>query len=496
LGVKKEKQKIEDTLKKLYIANDVSSLLDIVYDIKDIVNARGISFYILDENDTLGKFLKPMVWNDAILSLPDSARHFVLLDSDDFAADAANQTQVINLKKLSNDKRLSPRYLEELPYDLDEILCVPIMHDLEAIGVLEVYNKSRKDKSEKPGFTQEDQKNMRRFCEHISIAITKLNLIQYDPLTGLLRPDAFFDKVIQKLNLGRKRHKEGPSFAMVLGDVDWFKNYNDRNGHEAGNKLLRELADVLKNSIREGDLLCRYGGEEFLLFLSGITSAEEAMGFTERIRKNIEAYTFEKQEFQPNSNLTMSFGLTFFSKERIKTWDGISKNNLKKLANEADMGLAEAKGKKRAALGLGDIYKNKVCIYNKDRLQEFQDPSAMEKPMERYERRRNRRFLASTILVYKRKDFYNVTKTINLSLGGAKIPTDSLLDIHQVFDLILILGKNACQVKGEVVYSMMAGDNYSHYFSGIKFIDMQAKERKILEGYFSSINPKQGYRPN
>ncbi len=496
LGVKKEKLKIENTLKKLYIANDITSLLDIVYDIKDIVKARGISIYILDENEILGKFLKPLVWNDAILSLPDSARHFVLLDADDFAASATHQAETISLNDLSNDKRLSSRYQEELPYDLKNILCVPIMHDLDAIGVLEVYNKTIQPGSKKTGFTDEDQKNMKRFCEHISIAITKLNLIQYDPLTGLLRPDAFFDKVIQKLRLGRKRHQEGSSFAMVMGDVDWFKNYNDTNGHEAGNKLLRELAGVLKLSIREEDLLCRYGGEEFLLFLSGISSEEEAVGFTERIRKNIEAHHFENQEVQPNNNLTMSFGLTYFSRERIKSWDVINKANLKKLANEADMGLAVAKGKKRAFLGPHDSLKNKVCMYNRDQVKDFSEPASMGKRQERFERRKNKRFQTSTVIVYKRDDLYKVTKTIDLSLGGAKIPTDTLLDIHQELDLILILGKNACQIKGKVIYSMMAGDNYSHFFSGIKFLEMEAKERKVLEAYFSSLNPKEGFLPN
>ena len=107
LGVKKEKQRIEDTLKKLYLANDITSLLDIVYDIKDIVKAKGISIYILDENETLGKYLKPLVWNDAILTLPDSARHFVLLDSDDFAAYATHHVQAINVAEISNDKRFS-----------------------------------------------------------------------------------------------------------------------------------------------------------------------------------------------------------------------------------------------------------------------------------------------------------------------------------------------------------------------------------------------------
>lgn len=493
LGIKKEKQKIETTLKKLYMANDVTSLLDIVYDIKEIVRGEGISIYILDENETLGKFLKPLVWDDAFLTHPESSKHFVLLDSDDFAAYATRQAQVINISNISGDRRLSRRYLEDLSFPLRDLLCVPIMHGHEVIGALEVLNKIDKEPEKTNGFSSEDQKVMIRFCEHIAIAITKLNLIQYDALTGLLRPDAFFDKVIQKLRMGRKRFHEGSSFAMVMGDVDWFKNYNDRNGHEAGNRLLRELAAVLKSSTRDEDLLCRYGGEEFLFFLSGISSEDEAIGFTERMRKNIETHYFENQEFQPNNNLTMSFGLTFFSRERIKQWNGFSKNSLKKLANEADMALAEAKGKRKSSLGTRYLLKNRVCIYIKEQLEEFKEPSELEKQRERVEKRKNKRHYTSTILVYKNKDFYRVTKTINLSLGGAKIPTDTMLDMNQTFDLILILGANACQLKGEVIYSMMAGENYSHYFSGIKFLDLPSKDRQILEDYFSSMDTREDH---
>lgn len=496
LGVKKEKQRIEDTLKRLYMANDVTSLLDIVYDIKDIVGAEGISIYIIDQNEALGKFLKPLVWDDAFLTHPDSARHFVLIDSEDYAAHAAHSAQVTNVSDPSKDKRFSRRYLEDLRSPLVSLLCVPIMHAQEAIGVLEVYNKLGKARQKQAAFTAEDEQVMLKFCEHISIAITKLNLIQYDALTGLLRPDPFFEKVIQKLKLERKRQQEGSSFAMVMGDVDWFKNYNDRHGHEAGNKLLRELAAVLNASIREEDLLCRYGGEEFLFFLSGISSEEEAIGFTERIRKNIEAHYFENQEFQPNNNLTMSFGVTFFSKDRVKSWDGASKSNLKKLANESDVALAEAKGKRASPPGVRDMYKNRVCIYIRDRLEELTAPQSPEKYLERPEKRRYKRYYTSTVLVYKKKDFYRVTKTINLSMGGARIPTDSLLDIRLPMELILILGNNACQLKGEVVYSMMAGDNYSHFFSGLKFTGVSVKERKILEDYFSSLNPRESFLPH
>jgi diguanylate cyclase (GGDEF)-like protein len=496
LGVKKEKQRIEDTLKRLYMANDVTSLLDIVYDIKDIVRAEGISIYIIDKNEAMGKFLKPLVWDDAFLTHPESSKHFVLIDSEDYAAHTAHNAQVINVSDPAKDKRFSRRYLEDLRSPLVSLLCVPIMHAQEAIGVLEVYNKAGKARLKQAAFTAEDEQVMLKFCEHISIAITKLNLIQYDALTGLLRTDPFFEKVIQKLKLERKRQQEGSSFAMVMGDVDWFKNYNDRHGHEAGNKLLRELAAVLNSSIREEDLLCRYGGEEFLFFLSGISSEEEAIGFTERIRKNIEAHYFENQEFQPNNNLTMSFGVTFFSKERVKSWDGASKSNLKKLANESDLALAEAKGKRASPPGMRGMYKNRVCIYIRDRLEELTAPQPPEKYLERSERRKHKRFYASTILVFKRKDFYRVTKTINLSMGGARIPTDSLMDIRQPMELILILGNNACQLNGEVVYSMMAGDNYSHFFSGLKFTGLSVKERKILEDYFSSLNPRESFLPH
>jgi len=492
VGFKKEKQKIEDILKKLYMANDVTSLLDIVCDIKDIVRAQGISIYILDENETLGKFLKPAVWDNSFLTHPEFSKHFVLIDAQDFAAYATHNAEEINSRDVDSDKRLSRRYVDQLKYPLKNILCVPIMHDKKVIGVVEVYNKTQRDKSEEERFTIDDQRMLRRLSEHISIAITKLNLIQFDALTGLLRPDFFFENVIQMLNLEKKRQMEGSFYGIVMGDVDWFKYYNDRNGHEAGNKLLRELASVLKSSKRDEDLLCRYGGEEFLTFLSGLNSKDEAHAFTERIRKNVEENHFEFQEFQPNNNLTMSFGLSFFPRERIKSWDAINKRNLKKIVNEADIALALAKGKKTSALRPFEYRsrtsgKNKVCIYDTIKQDEMKKPDQKKQVIYDIdkERRKHKRFQTSTLLIYKKQDFQRVTKTINLSLGGAKIPTDSELDSDQILDLTLILGNNAFQLKGDVVYSKMLGEEYMPYHTGIKFKELSDKDKKILEEFFT-----------
>lgn len=494
IGSKRERKKLEEILKNLYTANDVTNFLDIVHDIREIVHAKGISLYVLEENNALGNYLKPLIWDDAFLSHPDFPKHIVLMDSQDFAASTARYGQEINIDDLTYDARLSKRYVQHLRSPLKSILCVPIMYDKQIIGVLEVYNKTNKKK----GFTDEDQQILRTLSEHIAIAITNLNLIQYDALTGLLRPNPFFEKVIQKLKHPRKRREEETSYAMVMGDVDWFKNYNDRNGHEAGNRLLQDLAKILNSSTREEDLICRYGGEEFLFFLSGVKKIEEACQIIERIRKKVEEHYFDYQEYQPKNNLTMSFGITYFTSNRINSLESITKNDLKKLANEADLAMAEAKGKNSAALSPHEKkesspIKNKVCVYYKKQPNKQKKEGIIRHYKEKFmkERREFVRFYTSTILIYKRNSSHAVTKTINLSLGGAKISSESKLPLAQTLDLILILGSKACQLKGDVIYSEKEkGEILSHY-SGLKFRDLSFENRKVLEDYFTFLRIKE-----
>ena len=178
LWFQRRKQKIEDILRKIYIANDVSSLLDTVSDIKELVQASGLTFYVLDENETLGKYLKPLVWDDAFLSHPEFSKYIALLDSQDFASQVVRQQEEINIAAVPPDKKLPKRYAEHLRTPLRSILGVPIRHEKEVIGVLEVYNKLHKDGLSRLGFSREDQQVLRGLSEHISLAMTKLNLIQ------------------------------------------------------------------------------------------------------------------------------------------------------------------------------------------------------------------------------------------------------------------------------------------------------------------------------
>ncbi|HYA48715.1 MAG TPA: GAF domain-containing protein, partial [Burkholderiales bacterium] len=205
----KERQRVEAILRKIYASDDVSSLLDILPDIRDIVRASSATVYIIEQNEVLGRYLKPLVWDNAYLSHAEFAKYIALWDAEDFASSVARFGQAINTTDLAFDRRLTKRYAEFLRSPLKSLLGVPIMHDRKVIGVVEVYNKVVQGKTGAEGFSREDQQILQGLSEHMAIAMMKLNLIQYDALTGLLRPEPFFDKVLQKVNaLGKRRREE------------------------------------------------------------------------------------------------------------------------------------------------------------------------------------------------------------------------------------------------------------------------------------------------
>ena len=486
---RKERQRVETILRKIYGADDVNSLLDIVPDIRDIVQAESVSVYIMEENEVIGRYLKPLVWDNAFLAHSDFSKYIAPLEAQDFAASVARFGHDLSAVNLSFDRRLSKRYTAFLKSPLKNLLGVPIMHGRKVIGVLEVYNKTAAGKTNPEGFNREDQQILRGLSEHVAIAMSKLNLIQFDPLTGLLRPEPFFEKVLQKANALSKRRREEGSMALVMGDVDWFKAYNDRNGHEAGNRLLRELAHVLKLSIREEDLLCRYGGEEFLFFLMGVKSVEEATLLTDRIRKNVEDHYFELQEFQPRSNLTMSFGVTVFPKNGGEPPAPLNKADLKRLAGEADLALAEAKGKRRPDLksrGQAEVPldKNRVCSFVWEEVVEKKRPDGQAAANRFYrEKRKYERYNVSTPFLFRENGGFRVAKTVNISLEGARIVSDTKLPLAKTLETILVIEDRANLVKSDVVYSEKGEGDSAFYYSGLKFKDLTFKEIKGLESY-------------
>ncbi len=132
-----------------------------------------------------------------------------------------------------------------------------------------------------------------------------------DALTGLPNRRRF-DEALRAEITRTTRH--GGIFCVAMLDVDNFKNYNDRQGHPAGDRVLRGLAEVLRTELRAGDLAARYGGEEFALLLVG-AGCEEAVHVLDRLRRLVEVQPFEGREQQPGGRVTVSAGVAEFPGE-------------------------------------------------------------------------------------------------------------------------------------------------------------------------------------
>jgi diguanylate cyclase (GGDEF)-like protein len=104
-----------------------------------------------------------------------------------------------------------------------------------------------------------------------------------DPLTGLLNRRGFDERAAAELDLDSRGSRP---FALVILDIDHFKLVNDQWGHDVGDRVLRHVANLLREQAREGDILARFGGEEFVAMLPDADLAG-AEGFADRVRESL-----------------------------------------------------------------------------------------------------------------------------------------------------------------------------------------------------------------
>jgi diguanylate cyclase (GGDEF)-like protein len=132
-----------------------------------------------------------------------------------------------------------------------------------------------------------------------------------DSLTGLYNFGFFRERLA--LEVERARHTSDP-VSLVLFDIDHFKRYNDVHGHQEGNVVLTRVAEIFRSAGRRGDIVARFGGEEFVLLLYGATRLD-AWLLAESLRARIEAETFPGAATQPGGRLTVSAGVATFPED-------------------------------------------------------------------------------------------------------------------------------------------------------------------------------------
>jgi len=180
---------------------------------------------------------------------------------------------------------------------------------------------------------------LKRKNHELQLANTKLaELVVLDGLTGIYNHRYLQESLNKEVSRALRYNRD---LSIIFLDIDYFKNYNDTNGHQAGDLVLKSFAEILVNSVRRVDICARYGGEEFMILLPE-TSKEKALLVTEKLRSQIETFPFKNRETQPGEKVTASIGVASY---------GLDGGTGAELIESADKALYRAK----------DQGRNRVC---------------------------------------------------------------------------------------------------------------------------------------
>jgi len=161
-----------------------------------------------------------------------------------------------------------------------------------------------------------------------------------DELTQLYNR-RFFKEVLQKEFASAKRYKH--PLSIILIDVDRFKSFNDRYGHPTGDVVLKRVASVLKDIVRESDTVSRYGGEEFAILMTN-TKKDNSLEMAERIRKEIEVTKIQTDYGELNVTISLGIGV-------LEDNNNMHIDSAEEVFDQADKALLKAK----------ETGRNRVC---------------------------------------------------------------------------------------------------------------------------------------
>jgi diguanylate cyclase (GGDEF)-like protein len=186
-------------------------------------------------------------------------------------------------------------------------LCIPLVAQGEVLGVFHL--------AQDDGPIVDDRHQLAvTVAEHVALALSNLRLRESlrsqsvrDPLTDLYNR-RYLEEALRLEERRALRSERG--LALMMLDIDHFKSFNDKFGHDAGDLVLREFGRLLRSQIRGGDIACRFGGEEFTIILPEIT-VSDALARAEQIRSAVAEMRLTVRG-QPLGALTCSIGVAVF----------------------------------------------------------------------------------------------------------------------------------------------------------------------------------------
>jgi diguanylate cyclase (GGDEF)-like protein/PAS domain S-box-containing protein len=244
--------------------------------------------------------------------------------------------------------RLSPSREERGPIaavpaeDGWQLLCAPLQSRGNGVGVLAQLRATPFWQGEAVTDAKQEQM-LRAMADHTALALNNLSLREQlreqslsDPLTGLYNRRYLYQHMDR---LVAAWARTGQSFGLILIDIDYFKSFNDRFGHDVGDEVLVSLAGMLQSQVRRSDVACRLGGEEFVVLLAG-AELKQALARAEAVRTAASAI---RVHGAGDSVVTISAGVALFPEHGEEVYS---------LLRAADRALYESKreGRDRVTL--------------------------------------------------------------------------------------------------------------------------------------------------
>jgi diguanylate cyclase (GGDEF)-like protein len=255
-----------------------------------------------------------------------------------FAAESQMVVSRADLKAETAASRIKPG--APLPGLPEPDLIAPLVFDQDTLGVI-VLSKPRRSGDPKTALRLVTQTGAQVL--HTAAQVSRMKTTaEMDGLTRIFNKkhleQTLNELIYRAACTAYDQRSAGPAAAgqllsVFLFDIDNFKNYNDTNGHLAGDKLLQELAGLVNEAVRKDDIFGRFGGEEFLLIMPHTVSSQ-ALAAAEKIRALLAAHPFAFADKQPLKMISISGGVAEYPLH------GLDKDSLLHAADEA---LYEAK---------------------------------------------------------------------------------------------------------------------------------------------------------
>jgi len=268
----------------------------------------------------------------------DTALSCAQLNVDIFDRWILRHAGLLIITDVKKDFRFSPEAVEDMRRDVRALIAAPLISESKILGVL------RLDSLVPEVFGPDDLRILDIFADLLAVALDNAllynrmeELAKRDGLTNLFLPRYFHAQLEAIMDV--RFLAETKTISLLMLDIDYFKGYNDRHGHIAGDIVLKKIAHTLNLFLKGSDFAVRYGGEEFLLILVG-ADRNAAVERAESIRKEVagQVIFLRRQE----TRVTVSIGIATYPD------DGKTKEELL-LKADAWLYYAKEKGRNRVA---------------------------------------------------------------------------------------------------------------------------------------------------